>query len=517
MQKIIFNKKICTMKKFTYQIVTLILAVSVVLPGLSVKAQKIKGNKNVVKEERAVKNFRGIDVGGAFNVFIEQAGEQNLLIEADENLLGKIKTVVRDEILFISSSNIKNATKLNVYIKTPGINFIDASGASTVKSSDILKSDDFFLKASGATRVTIEIKTGKLESEVSGAADVDLSGFADNFNIEASGAANLDAGKLETKISNVRASGAANVTIYATDELISETSGAGNIKVKGEPSVSNIIQSSSKSKKKYYKDVTVTTYKTYDTTTVKVGGMTVQVIEGDSTKISVGNRVLIVDDYGNVKFRRSRKHKFNGHWAGVGLGINGYVDKNFKNKVPDEYDFLDLRYEKSIELNVNILEQNFNLAGNKFGLVTGIGLRWNNYRFNNNVVLVSDSSTIYGFRDDKENYRKSKLVVNYLTIPLLLEFQTNRFSRNNSFHITGGMIMGIRYRTHSKRVYDKNGKVKPKDFDSFHLNPFRWDVNLRLGWGIINLYANYSLNTLFKEDEGPELYPFSIGLTLVGW
>jgi len=25
------------------------------------------------------------------------------------------------------------------------------------------------------------------------------------------------------------------------------------------------------------------------------------------------------------------------------------------------------------------------------------------------------------------------------------------------------------------------------------------------------------MNTLFKKDSGPELYPFAVGITLVGW
>jgi hypothetical protein len=49
------------------------------------------------------------------------------------------------------------------------------------------------------------------------------------------------------------------------------------------------------------------------------------------------------------------------------------------------------------------------------------------------------------------------------------------------------------------------------------MQPFRWDAYAGIGWGIINLYATYSLNPLFRENRGPELYPFSVGITLVNW
>ena len=58
-----------------------------------------------------------------------------------------------------------------------------------------------------------------------------------------------------------------------------------------------------------------------------------------------------------------------------------------------------------------------------------------------------------------------------------------------------------------------NSKVK--DFDDFYMNPFKWDATVRIGWGFINLFATYSVNTMFKKDKGPELYPWTVGITFV--
>jgi hypothetical protein len=229
----------------------------------------------------------------------------------------------------------------------------------------------------------------------------------------------------------------------------------------------------------------------------------------------VGNHSLVVDEKGNVEWKRNRKQKYNGHWAGFEMGVNGYVDKNFNTDLPEEWDFLNLKYEKSIDVQVNFFEQNINLWQNKIGFTTGLGLRWNNYRFNNNVILSNDSAQIYGYRDYSRDWKKSKLLVNYLTLPLLFEYQTNRFSRSNSFHVTLGAIIGWRYATHTKMLYFDEGRVKPKEFDSFHVQPFRYDATVKIGWGVINLYATYSFNQLFRDGRGPELYPFSIGLAFI--
>ena len=135
-----------------------------------------------------------------------------------------------------------------------------------------------------------------------------------------------------------------------------------------------------------------------------------------------------MDDDGNVNFKRKKQTRFDGHWGGFELGVKGYVNKDRQFDMPEGYDFLDLRMEKSVNVKLNFYEQNFNLISNKFGLTTGLGFEWNNYRFDNNVVLSKDGNDL--FNDNflyARNYSKSKLVVNYLNLPLLLEYQTNRF------------------------------------------------------------------------------------------
>ena len=101
-------------------------------------------------------------------------------------------------------------------------------------------------------------------------------------------------------------------------------------------------------------------------------------------------------------------------------------------------------------------------------------------------------------------------------LPLLLEYQTNSHHRANSFHIGIGVIGGIRLGSHTKQEYTTTGggKQKQKIKDSFHLQPFILDATARIGWGPINLFATYSLISMFRQDRGPELRPFTLGLIL---
>lgn len=492
-----------------------VLLLMLFLP-FSMMAQDVKGNKNVVKEERSITTFSKLNVGGAFNVYLNQSDETSLVVEADENLMENIKTEVNGDELRISSKNIKNAKALNIYLSSPKIERLKISGAATLEGENTLTADDLEIIASGASEVELMLDVDELETRASGASSLTLSGSARYHEINASGASEVEAYDLVTNITDAKASGAAQLRINATKEVTSSKSGAGSISVTGNPERIIGSRDDDFDKVRVY-NTNVESWQRGDTTIVEVGGIKVEVIDGDSTKVAVGNHSLVVDDDGRVKWKRSKKHKFKGHWAGFDLGVNGYVDKDFNIDVPDEYSYLDLKYEKSIDVNINFFEQNINLINNKFGLVTGLGLRWNNYRFANNVILSPDSAGIYGYYDNTRDWKKSKLVVNYLTLPLFFEYQTNRFSKKNSFHIAAGVIAGWRYATHTKQLYFDNGRQKPKQRDDFHLRPFRYDATVRIGWGVINLYATYSMNELFKEGRGPELYPFAVGITFLNF
>jgi len=361
------------------------------------------------------------------------------------------------------------------------------------------------VKTSGASDLIINIDVDNLISEASGASNVKISGSAINHDVSASGASDVKAENLTTRFSSAKASGAANIHINATEKVEQITSGSGFVSVKGNPEIEK------------EETRTITIDSDDSPVMVKLGNTTFEVIDGDTTQVVLGNSRLTVDEKGNVKWDRNKRSKFDGHWAGFDLGVNGFLNKDFNSDLPDGYDFLSLKYEKSIDVQINFFEQSFNLYDNRLGLVTGLGLRWNNYRFADNMILSPDEDKIFGYLDNSRDWRKSKLTVKYLQLPLLLEYQSNSYSRKNSFHVSGGFVLGWRYASHTKMLYYENGRQKPKNRDDFHLRPFRYDLTARIGWGIINLYATYSLNTMFQNDRGPEMYPFAIGLTFLNF
>jgi len=44
------------------------------------------------------------------------------------------------------------------------------------------------------------------------------------------------------------------------------------------------------------------------------------------------------------------------------------------------------------------------------------------------------------------------------------------------------------------------------------VNPFRYDIIARVGYGDFTIFATYSLSSLFQPYKGPAVYPFSAGV-----
>ena len=116
---------------------------------------------------------------------------------------------------------------------------------------------------------------------------------------------------------------------------------------------------------------------------------------------------------------------------------------------PPVFEYMDLRMEKSAQVNLNLYEQNIALSKNQeWGMLTGIGISWNNYRFRRPTTLNPDSSYLIGYIDEGISVRKSKLAIAYLQIPLIFEWQNHthavkRWSLVCSSSIWGGDYFAI--------------------------------------------------------------------------
>jgi hypothetical protein len=275
---------------------------------------------------------------------------------------------------------------------------------------------------------------------------------------------------------------------------------------------------------------------TNENTKVVIGEDLISVVDGkDAVKVRVGNRGLsILESLEGPKFafekfeandsksmkedekedkdhsNSRRRQRFTGHWAGAEFGFNNYLYGN-NTSLPSDIDYMSLHSGKSNNFNFNFAQLSLGFARH-IGIVTGLGINWNNYRFDGKFNIKKRADGIIDSIGPVSNLKKSKLATIYLTLPVLLELQVP--ANNHHLNIAAGVIGAIKLGSHSRMVFEDADDIK--SYSDFNLNMLRYGATARIGYQNFQIYGTYYMTPLFKSGKGPggyDLYPFEIGFS----
>ena len=204
-------------------------------------------------EVREAKNFHGINLSSAFDVYLSQSNEEAVAVSVSEaKYRERINVEVKDGILYIGFESKgmswgSGNKKLKAYISFKQIDKLSISGACDVFINGTLKADNLAINQSGASDLKGKIDVKKLSVDLSGASDMTMSGNATQLDVEASGASNFKGYDLVTDVCDVRASGASDIKITVNKELSAHASGASDVRYKGSGVITDIKSSGSSS------------------------------------------------------------------------------------------------------------------------------------------------------------------------------------------------------------------------------------------------------------------------------
>ncbi len=214
----------------------------------------------------------------------------------------------------------------------------------------------------------------------------------------------------------------------------------------------------------------------------------------------------------NEDGRKHRKNRFRGHWTGVELGFNNYVTSGKSMVMPADIEYMTLNSSNSVNFNLNFSQLNIRLFSH-FGIVTGLGLNFNNYKFDGDNNIRKGINNQIEILDPAAPLEKSKLATLFLDLPVLLELQIP--VNNSHLNFAAGPIGAVKLGSHTKMVYQDGPKVKA--YGDFSLNMLRYGATARVGFGNFQLYGTYYETPLFQTGKGPagyDLYPFEVGFAL---
>lgn len=215
----------------------------------------------------------------------------------------------------------------------------------------------------------------------------------------------------------------------------------------------------------------------------------------------------------------SRHKNVSTNWGIIDLGFANFSDKtNYAGGGAQAFapgsngDWFSLRNGKSVDVNIWIFMQRRNLIAHVVNLKYGIGLELNNYRYDEPVLYDKNSNTFV--LDVTRHYRKNKLATDYLTVPLMLNFNlTPHNSNSHSFGFSAGMSAGYLYSSRQKMITHEDGKQKTHD--DFELNAFKISYIGEVQLGPIKLYGSLATQSMFKK--GLDQTPYTFGIRLSNW
>ncbi|MFM8807043.1 MAG: porin family protein [Sphingomonadales bacterium] len=204
-------------------------------------------------------------------------------------------------------------------------------------------------------------------------------------------------------------------------------------------------------------------------------------------------------------------------WIILDLGFSRYTDaSNYAQAQQLGFvgagigqDQLKVKTRFASNVNIWLVMQRLNLVNHKLNLKYGIGFELNNYHFDQQNILFQKNPTRISMLTSNLP-KKVKLAADYLTIPMMLHFNTNP-ATNKGLRLSAGASAGFLYSARYKTK--SNGDVNKVSSD-FDLEPFKFSWVGEMGVRGITLYGSFAMNNMW--NKALDMKPYSIGFRLGG-
>ena len=252
--------------------------------------------------------------------------------------------------------------------------------------------------------------------------------------------------------------------------------------------------------------------------------------QNENDTIRVGGMIIIKKRRGNndgdstneakTYHRNNKPSRVSTNWWIVDIGFANYNDQtDYKSSAvqgPDGFapglgkDQFKLRTGKSVNVNIWAFMQRLNIVKGVVNLKYGLGVELNNYRYKEPILYKTSPTQVV--LDNTRNYSKNKLAADYVTIPVMLNFNFTPH-RKHGFGFSVGASAGYLYSSRQKTITNTDGKQK--EHDDFDLKQWKLSYIAELALGPVKLYGSYAAESMF--DKGLDQRPYNFGLRLSNW
>ncbi len=171
---------------------------------------------------------------------------------------------------------------------------------------------------------------------------------------------------------------------------------------------------------------------------------------------------------------------------------------------------------RTINQGVNVgASYNMPFGKSNFSFSIGLAITVHNLYWNYKFLQSDTAAFPFVKVAGTESYKRSKLTLPYLEIPLEFKFKSKSKLAVGVGFKAGYMIYG-----HSKWVGDDylfktSGTLRYSVKDIKGIEKFAYGPTLRVGYKWFHLTGYYSLSSIFTKGTGVDMYPVSIGFVLL--
>jgi hypothetical protein len=169
-----------------------------------------------VSETRSLPPFTAVELAGSSNVTVQVGVPQSVVVHADDNLIGHVRTTVRSGALVIETTgSFSTRAPMRVSVVVPKVQSVRLSGSGNMIVDGVVSSA-FAASLPGSGTMLVAGRTEHLEASLQGSGQMNLHG-------------------LIAREVDVQRPGSGEIQVYATDSLHAEVSGSGSVMYAGNP------------------------------------------------------------------------------------------------------------------------------------------------------------------------------------------------------------------------------------------------------------------------------------------
>lgn len=194
------------------------------------------GERGTYIKQFPVKDFKKVDIGGAYSIIVKQGAEFNVSADGEEKDVDDLKIYEEGGVLHVKRTSPFNLfnndwKRIGIVITMPTIEGASFSGANKTRVSGFTGLSKLDVDVSGASQAEIDVETSELTLGLSGASKATLKGSAKSVNADLSGACKLEGTNMNIQNVDIHASGASKADFGRVANIKKDLSGASKVDV----------------------------------------------------------------------------------------------------------------------------------------------------------------------------------------------------------------------------------------------------------------------------------------------